>query len=117
MSGRDAVKEAEAGNGLSSMDSNGPNGIDHAEQMRNVLTNTMSISPELFERVYLGPQNRVKGDLRRILANPTPLGVMGFAVGLFPLSIEFSKMTASSLRWSFVTNNLQWDGGDQAGSQ
>lgn len=44
--------------------------IEHEDQLRNVLTNTMSISPELFERLYLGPQNKVSGDLRRTFANP-----------------------------------------------
>lgn len=42
------------------------------------------------ERLYLGPQNKISGQLRNTFANPTPLGVLGFAVGLFPLSIEFS---------------------------
>lgn len=35
---------------------------------------SISMSPELFEQLYLSPQNRVKGDLRQMLGNPTPLG-------------------------------------------
>lgn len=75
----------------------GPNGSmsaeDHEERMRNVLTQIQTISPDLFEKVYLGPKNDVSGDLRKTFANPTPVAVLGFAVGLFPLSIEFSKWT------------------------
>ena len=33
----------------------------------------LTISPELFEKLYLQPQTAVKGDLRRVVANPTPL--------------------------------------------
>lgn len=34
---------------------------------------TVSMSPELFERLYLQPQTPVHGDLRRTFGNPTPL--------------------------------------------
>jgi hypothetical protein len=36
---------------------------------------SLSISPELFEKLYLSPQNAVKGDLRKTFGNPTPLYV------------------------------------------
>lgn len=36
-------------------------------------TGSLFISPELFEKIYLSPKNTVKGDLRSILGNPTPL--------------------------------------------
>ncbi|KAH8689340.1 GPR1/FUN34/yaaH family-domain-containing protein [Talaromyces proteolyticus] len=35
---------------------------------------SISIPPELFEQLYLSPQNRVKGELRQTFGNPTPLG-------------------------------------------
>lgn len=41
------------------------------ERMRSAATVTMS--PELFEKLYLAPQNTVMGDLRRTFGNPTPL--------------------------------------------
>ncbi|KAF2763074.1 GPR1/FUN34/YaaH-class plasma membrane protein [Pseudovirgaria hyperparasitica] len=47
---------------------------------------SISISPELFEKIYLSPQNRVAGDLRKTFANPTPLCLIGFLLALFPLS-------------------------------
>ena len=34
---------------------------------------SISISPELFEKLYLSPENRVTGDLRKTFANPTPM--------------------------------------------
>lgn len=34
-----------------------------------------TISPELFEKLYLTPANKVKGDLRQQFGNPTPLSV------------------------------------------
>lgn len=110
------VKETslENGNALSKTDS-----IDHEEQLRNVLTNTMSISPELFERVYLSPKNKVSGDLRKTFANPTPLAILGFSVGLLPLSIELSVL--APLRTFIFTVHLaderQWAGVDPALSQ
>lgn len=37
---------------------------------------SISISPELFEKIYLQPQNQVAGDLRKTFGNPTPLCVL-----------------------------------------
>ena len=33
----------------------------------------INMSPELFEKIYLSPQNKVSGDIRTTFANPTPL--------------------------------------------
>lgn len=63
----------------------------HNEQLRNGLQNTLTLSPEVFERLYLGPKTAVTGDLRTTFANPTPIALLGFSVGLFPLSIAFSE--------------------------
>nr|POF00939.1 protein alcs [Quercus suber] len=49
-------------------------------------TGSLSISPELFEKIYLSPQNRVAGQLRKTFANPTPLCLVGFLLSLTPLS-------------------------------
>ena len=62
----------------------------------------LTISPELFEKLYLQPQTPVKGDIRKIVGNPTPLsvhshsstllelmrdsGLVGFVVGLTPFA-------------------------------
>lgn len=34
---------------------------------------SIAMTPELFEKLYLSPQNRVTGDLRKTFANPTPM--------------------------------------------
>lgn len=45
---------------------------DHA--LKRIKTaGSISISPELFEKIYLSPQNAVKGDLRKTFGNPTPM--------------------------------------------
>lgn len=64
---------------------------DHTSQeaLRKIRTaNTINISPELFEKIYLSPQNKVKGDLRSTFANPTPIGLLGFVLSLSPLACE-----------------------------
>ena len=46
---------------------------DALERVRTA--GSISIPPELFEKLYLSPENRVKGDLRKTFGNPTPLYV------------------------------------------
>lgn len=36
---------------------------------------SVAMPPELFEKLYLQPQTRVKGVLRQTLGNPTPMSV------------------------------------------
>jgi hypothetical protein len=52
--------------------------LDHNEDEDTALqkmrtAGSISISPELFEKIYLSPQNRVHGDIRRTFGNPTPM--------------------------------------------
>jgi hypothetical protein len=48
--------------------------MDHDTALRRIRTaGSISISPELFEKIYLSPQNAVKGDLRKTFGNPTPV--------------------------------------------
>ncbi|KAJ6264993.1 hypothetical protein Dda_1148 [Drechslerella dactyloides] len=58
---------------------------EHLEQVRTL---TMPISPELFEKLYLTPEQRVPGDLRKRFGNPTPIAILGFCVSLTPLSMN-----------------------------
>jgi len=52
---------------------NDPN-MDNDTALRRIRTaGSISISPELFEKIYLSPQNNVKGDLRKTFGNPTPV--------------------------------------------
>ncbi|KAL1968304.1 hypothetical protein VTN77DRAFT_2139 [Rasamsonia byssochlamydoides] len=59
------------------------------DALRKIRTaGSLSISPELFEKIYLSPKSRVHGDLRSIVGNPTPLGLFGFLISLTPLTCE-----------------------------
>lgn len=49
-------------------------GQDSETALRKIRTaGSISISPELFEKIYLSPANKVKGELRKTVGNPTPL--------------------------------------------
>ncbi|MCJ1335619.1 hypothetical protein MMC09_000891 [Bachmanniomyces sp. S44760] len=48
----------------------------------------LSISPELFEKIYLSPQNKVAGELRKTFGNPTPIAIVGYLIALTPLSCD-----------------------------
>ena len=46
--------------------------MNNDDALRRIRTaGSISISPELFEKIYLSPQNAVKGDLRKTFGNPT----------------------------------------------
>ncbi|MCJ1374348.1 hypothetical protein MMC20_005580 [Loxospora ochrophaea] len=63
--------------------------VSSDQALRRIRTaGSISISPELFEKIYLSPQNNVKGDLRRTFGNPTPLALLGFLLSLTPLSAD-----------------------------
>ncbi|KAK9236553.1 GPR1/FUN34/yaaH family-domain-containing protein [Lipomyces kononenkoae] len=51
---------------------------DALSRMRTAQSVTMS--PELFEKLYLSPKKAVKGSLRQTFANPTPLGLLAHSV-------------------------------------
>ncbi|KAK7960949.1 hypothetical protein PG988_012163 [Apiospora saccharicola] len=47
----------------------------------------VSLSPELFEKLYLQPRESAgKSGIRHYLGNPTPIGLVGFLLCLTPLS-------------------------------
>jgi len=61
--------------------------MEPEQALRRIQTaGSISISPELFEKIYLSPQNAVKGDLRKTFGNPTPVCLLGFLLSLSPLS-------------------------------
>ncbi|KAJ9640832.1 hypothetical protein H2204_003121 [Knufia peltigerae] len=64
---------------------NSNNRGDALQRLRTAGSVTMS--PELFEKLYLAPQNSVKGDLRRTFGNPTPICLAGFLLAATPLSM------------------------------
>jgi len=72
------------------------NSKDHynAEEERAAVLNrlrstaSVTIDPELFEKLYLSPPNKVRGDLRKTFGNPTPIGVGGFLLAATPLACD-----------------------------
>jgi len=63
--------------------------MPHDQAIHRIRTaGSISISPELFEKMYLSPANQVKGDLRKTFGNPTPLALIGFLLALHPLACE-----------------------------
>lgn len=59
----------------------------HDEKLARTNTvSTMTLTPEMFERLYLQTRQPVAGDLRKRFGNPTPLGVASFALTLLTLS-------------------------------
>ena len=71
------------------------NGVDDIEKGNSDgldLTKTqtiggMTISPELFEKLYLTPKTPHAGDYNKRFANPTPLGFVGFVISTFTFSM------------------------------
>jgi len=48
--------------------------MEHGAALNRIRTaGSISISPEMFEKLYLSPQNKVAGDLRKTFGNPTPM--------------------------------------------
>ncbi|TVY78144.1 Protein alcS [Lachnellula suecica] len=79
-------KDFSNNNGNYHMDN--PN-TSNGEALNRIRTaGSISISPELFEKLYLSPQNAVKGDLRKTFGNPTPVALLGFLLSLSPLSCD-----------------------------
>ena len=63
-------KDFSAGN------SHGPTNNAKDDALERIRTaGSISIPPELFEKLYLSPENRVSGDLMKTFGNPTPLYV------------------------------------------
>jgi len=47
----------------------------------------MTISPELFEKLYLTPKVPHVGDNYKRFANPTPMGFVGFVISTFTFAM------------------------------
>ncbi|KAK3705607.1 hypothetical protein LTR37_013215 [Vermiconidia calcicola] len=57
---------------------------DPDDALRKINTaGSISISPELFEKIYLSPQNKVAGDLRKTVGNPTPFSSGAAGLGTY----------------------------------
>jgi len=65
--------------------------FDSEEKFRYELAKTVTLTPELYEKLFISPKTQVAGDFRQRFGNPTPIGVLGFSVGVIPLACSFSK--------------------------
>lgn len=65
--------------------------FDSEEKFRYELAKTVTLTPELYERLFISPKTQVSGDFRTRFGNPTPVGVLGFSVGVIPLAVSISK--------------------------
>ncbi|KAF3054103.1 hypothetical protein E8E11_011671 [Didymella keratinophila] len=63
--------------------------FDSEEKFRYELAKTVTLTPELYEKLFISPKTQVAGDFRQRFGNPTPIGVLGFSVGVIPLAISF----------------------------
>ena len=50
-------------------------------------TTGVTMSPELFEKLYLTPKTPHVGDYNKRFANPTPLGLCGLVITTFTFSM------------------------------
>lgn len=94
---------------------NGMSGIQHVEtaSSRNGanLSKQITIDADLFEKLYLQPKGPVAGDLRKRFANPTPIALLGFSVGLVPISTAFMGWRGAGGSAVATTTASIWFGG------
>lgn len=62
--------------------------LHHTRRDNSNNNQNFTLTPEIFEKMYLNPQQNVKGDLRSTFGNPTPLALLGFLLSLSPLACE-----------------------------
>ena len=83
----------------------------HTEEtaLRRIRTaGSISITPELFEKIYLSPKNRVSNNIRSTVGNPTPLYVSSDCISSRPL-IEVVLLSGSCCP-SLLFRTFYWDG-------
>ncbi|KAK9241527.1 GPR1/FUN34/yaaH family-domain-containing protein [Lipomyces tetrasporus] len=69
---------------------------------------SITMSPELFEKLYLSPERAVKGSLRRTFANPTPLAILAHAVCASTLGCALIGLRGSGQFNAAATVRLYW---------
>lgn len=47
--------------------------FDNEEKLRYELAKTVTLTPELYERLFISPKTAVTGSLRTTFGNPTPV--------------------------------------------
>ncbi|KAF9691395.1 hypothetical protein EKO04_010583 [Ascochyta lentis] len=85
--------------------------FDSEDKFRLELAKTVTLTPELYERLFISPKTPVAGDLRSRFGNPTPIGVLGFSVAVIPLAASFMGWQGSSGSSIATTTVNIWFGG------
>jgi hypothetical protein len=66
---------------------------DRAEALNRFRSATsIAMTPELFEKLYLSPQSKVKGHLRDTFGNPTPMYVRNWHFTVLFLQYSWSMV-------------------------
>ena len=90
------------------------NGINGAHLRQVPTEGSITLTPQMFERMYLSPQNRVHHDLRQTFANPTPIGLGGFLMAFAPLTfalLGWRDYTGPNLPGSATVGTYYFSGG------
>ncbi|MCJ1231880.1 hypothetical protein MMC12_008559 [Toensbergia leucococca] len=74
-------------------------------------TGSITMTPEMFEKIYLTPQSNVKGDLRKTFGNPTPLAILGFVMALTPFSCDVMGWRGAGGNGAAATGSYYYMGG------
>ncbi|KAJ8108350.1 hypothetical protein OPT61_g8233 [Boeremia exigua] len=85
--------------------------FESEEKLRYELAKTVTLTPELYERLFISPKNDVPGDFRKRFGNPTPIGVLGFSVGVIPLAVSFMGWQGAGGSSVATTTINIWFGG------
>jgi hypothetical protein len=85
--------------------------FESEEKLRYELAKQVTLTPELYERLFISPKTDVPGDLRKRFGNPTPIGVLGFSVGVIPLAVSFMGWQGSGGSSVATTTVNIWFGG------
>ncbi|TAQ86418.1 hypothetical protein B7494_g5260 [Chlorociboria aeruginascens] len=101
-----------SGNGLNGNRGHLDDNLDYDSALKRIRTaGSISISPELFEKIYLSPQNAVKGDLRKTFGNPTPVALLGFLLSLTPLACDLMGWRGAGGNGAASTGSYYFFGG------
>ncbi|KAK9357503.1 GPR1/FUN34/yaaH family-domain-containing protein [Lipomyces starkeyi] len=72
---------------------------------------SITMSPELFEKLHLSPERAVKGNLRQTFANPTPLAIVSHAVCASTLGCDLIGLRGSGQSGAASTGAYVFIGG------
>ncbi|KAI5363643.1 Putative acetate transporter GPR1/FUN34/SatP family [Septoria linicola] len=99
----------------------GDDAEDTLARIKTSGTGSVTISSELFEKLYLQPKISgpgLKHPLQKILGNPTPLAIIGFEMSLMPITMQLMEWrgaegsrTANNANVIFYGGVLMWIAG------